>query len=48
MEHQIQRQGSEVQEGCEEAPILVLEEDSPEAIEELERRDNLALYESAG
>ena len=29
-------------------PYLVLEEDSPEAVEELERRDDLALYESAG
>ena len=48
VKEEIERQRAEVQERGQESPVLALDEDGPEAVEELEGRDDVTLHEDAG
>lgn len=45
MQQQVEGEGPEVEEGGEEAPVLVLEEDGADGVEESERGHDVALDE---
>ena len=43
MEQEVEGERAEVKEGGDESPVLVLDKDGAEGVEELEGRDNVAL-----
>jgi len=48
MENEVDGERTEVEESCKKSPVLRFHKDGAEAIEELERSDDLALHQGAG